>query len=423
MKQNLKIILINHTFQINYFSRRWELFAQEHPDVDVTLLAPAEFQWYGKGYSFGKTNILQGKELDRGNFHKRLFRVKQHNPWGWTSPDFKRLFRTINPDIVYYLGFHTQLSLLQVIKVTKRYVPHAKMIAFSMRGPYHNLVLDLNGLSPIKKIRRYVSYRFSKYVLKTVINECDAIFCHYPDALDCFRKEGYKGPIYMQTQVGVNTEWFHENYEFRKEIREKYKLGNSFVFGSATRFTPDKGLLDIIAALPQDGDWKFLMMGAGTEDEEIAIREAIQKRDLQDKIILTGFVDWYDMIKYWNAVDCAIHVPRTTKTWVETFSLAVVQPMATKKPVIGNTSGSVPYQVGFQEMIVPEGDIYALNQKIQWVLNNKEEAEKIAHKMYERTIRSFSVEHLNMLFYNTIVDIYNGRYDENKVDMTNGNSF
>lgn len=27
-----KIVLINHTFQINYFSRRWQLFAQQHPN-------------------------------------------------------------------------------------------------------------------------------------------------------------------------------------------------------------------------------------------------------------------------------------------------------------------------------------------------------------------------------------------------------
>ena len=39
-----RIILINHSFQINYFSRRWELFAEKHPDVDVTLLAPVEYR-------------------------------------------------------------------------------------------------------------------------------------------------------------------------------------------------------------------------------------------------------------------------------------------------------------------------------------------------------------------------------------------
>ena len=414
----MKIVLINHTFQINYFSRRWKLFADSYPDVEVYLLAPSRFKWYGKGYSFGNDAVRESEEYDEGNIHRRVYRVKDHN-WGWTSPDFRTLFKEIQPDIIYYLGFHTQLSLAQVIHIKNRVVPNAKMLAFSMRGPYHDLHLKIKGLPVIKKITRTASYLISKRILSIVNHNCDAIFCHYPDALDCFRKEGYKGPIYMQTQVGVNTEWFHPDEDARKEIREKYSLGNSYVFGSATRFTRDKGIFEIIKALPKEGDWKFLMMGSGSQEQEKELREEIAKDGLQDKIILTGFVDWYDMAKYWNAVDCAVHVPRTTPTWIETFSLSVVQPMATKKPVIGNTSGSVPYQVGFNEMIVPEGDIKALHDKLKYALNNKEEMTKWGEKMYERTMRSFTVNHLNKLFYDTIVeDVLPGKYDLEKVDMT-----
>lgn len=415
----MKIVLINHTFQINYFSRRWKLFAETYPDVDVYLLAPSKYKWYGKGYSFGNDSVRESDEFDEGNFHRRVYRVKEFN-WGWTSPDFRPIFKEIQPDIVYYLGFHTQLSLAQVIRVTKKNVPSAKMIAFSMRGPYHNLHLHLKGLSLVKRIKRTASYMISKHILSIVNHNCDAIFCHYPDAFQCFRNEGYEGPIYMQTQVGVNSEWFHPDDKARKEIREKYNLGDSFVFGSATRFTKDKGLFDIINALPKDCEWKFLMMGSGTQEQENELKKAICKEGLQDRIILTGFVDWYDMAKYWNAVDCAVHVPRTTPTWIETFSLSVVQPMATKKPVIGNTSGSVPYQIGFEEMIVPEGDISALENKLRWVLSHREESKLIASKMYERTMRSFEIKHLNELFYRTLVeDILQGKYDKAKVDMVN----
>ena len=416
----MKVVLINHTFQINYFSRRWKLFAETYPDVEVFLLAPTKYKWYGKGYSFGNDLVRESEEYDDGNIHRRVYRVTEHK-WGWTSPDFRSLFKEIRPDVVYYLGFHTQLSLAQVILVKKCVVPNAKMIAFSMRGPYHNLHLNLKDLSVVKKIKRTASYLITKRILSLVNHNCDAIFCHYPDALQCFRKEGYKGPIYMQTQVGVNTEWFHPDEDARKEIRDKYGISeNTYVFGSATRLTRDKGLFDIVKALPKEGNWKFLMMGSGTEEQEKVLREAIEKEGLLDKIILTGFVDWYDMAKYWNAVDCAVHVPRTTPTWVETFSLSVVQPMATKKPIIGNTSGSVPYQVGFDEMIVPEGDIEALNNKIKWVLSHKEQACTIGSKMYERVMSSFEIHHLNDLFYRTIVeDVLQGKYDENKKDMSN----
>jgi glycosyltransferase involved in cell wall biosynthesis len=224
----------------------------------------------------------------------------------------------------------------------------------------------------------------------------------------------------MQTQVGVNPEWFHPDEEARQDIRKKLGVGdNTYLFGSASRFSASKGLSDIVNALPTEGNWKYVMMGTGSDEEIKVLKDLIVSRGLVDKIIMPGMIDWYEIANYWNAIDCAIHVPRTTKEWVETFSLAAVQPQATKKPVIGNTSGSVPYQLGFEEMIVPEGDIKALHDKILWVLNNQREAKEMGEKMYQRTMNSFSINHLNDMFYDTLVeDVLCHKYDIKKVDMT-----
>jgi glycosyltransferase involved in cell wall biosynthesis len=256
-------------------------------------------------------------------------------------------------------------------------------------------------------------------MLGYVNRNCDAIFCHYPEAVDCFKREGYNGPIYMQTQVGVNVDNFKPDESLRKDIREKYKLGDSFVFGSATRFTSDKGLSDIIEAMPKNGNWKYLIIGSGLPEEEEVIKKQIIIRGLQDKIILTGYISRSNMPAYWNALDCAIHVPRTSENWVETFSLAVVQAMATGKPIIGNSSGSVPYQIGPDGIIVEEKNIEALNDKISWVIEHPEDAKLIGQKMRNRAINCFSVQHLNEMFYDTIIDIKNGVFDSKKQDMAN----
>lgn len=414
-----KIVLINHTFQINYFSRRWQLFAQQHPNVDVTLLAPAKYEWYaGKSYSYGKSNTLEGKEREDGNFHTRLFRMKNRKFFGWVSPDFKELFLDIKPDIIYHIGTHSQASLKQVLELSKRYLPQTKVLAFSMRGPALNLKIKSGKCNPIKWIARRMMYIYQKQHLSYVNRHCDAFFCHYPKAVECFRQEGYKGPIYMQTQVGVNTEWFHYDEYARKEIREKYNLGDAYVFGSATRFNPSKGIDDIVNAMPKDGNWKYLMMGAGSDEDTLRLKALIKERGLDDKIIMTGFVDWYDMTKYWNAIDCALHLPRTTSTWEETFSLSVVQAMVTGKPIIGSDSGSVPYQIGPDGMIVPEQNIDALREKIEWVLSHQDDAALIGDKMRMRVESCFTIQHLNDMFYETMLDVLRDKYDMNKVDMT-----
>lgn len=414
----MKIVLINHSFQVKYFYRRWQLLAQSYPGLDITLLAPAEYEWYkDKAYTYDGAKKLNAKVIDEGNFHIRQFRAVYPKRGDWTSPDFKDIFLDIQPDIVYNIGTHQQPSLLQVIGLVKKYLPHTKVMCFSMRGPCHDIKKPLFAGSIYRYLRTMWSYIRQKQNLAYVNNNINAIFCHYPDAFDSFRKEGFTGALYMQTQVGVNEEWFHEDAEARNEIREKYNLGDAFVFGSASRFTTDKGIDDILNALSKEGNWKYLMMGKGSEEDNKRLVELVEKNGLSDKVIMAGFVDWYDMAKYWNAVDCAIHVPRTTPNWVETFSLAAVQPQITKKPVIGNTSGSVPYQIGFSEMIVPEGDIQSLRNKLIEVMQNPILGVEYGLKMYERAHNSFEIKHLNELFYNTINDVVKGVYDEKKVDM------
>lgn len=418
MEPRIKIALISHTYQINYYSRRWKLFAEKHPDFDVTLIAPSVVKWYPKkDYSYGNSKTTKGKEVDEGNFHIRLFNpIFERSFLSWNIKD---LLMDIKPDIFYHVGFHTQISLVQIGRVIRKKFPECKLILHSMRGPNFDLKIEKTPCGPKEWLMRRFKFVYYSAIWRYVRKRYTSVFCHYPGAVDCFRKEGYKHSIYMQTQVGVNLEWFHPDAESRKEIRDKYNLGDAFVFGSASRFGDEKGLDDIIEALPKDGNWKFLMMGSGSDSDLARIKRKIEERGLEDKIILTGFVDWYDMTKYWNAIDCGVHVPRTTEHWVETFSLSAIQPQATMKPVIGNTSGSVPYQVGFEEMIVPEGDIYALNKKLEWAINHPDEAKAMGEKMYQRCVSSFSVQHLNEMFYDTLIeDVLTGKYDANKFDMT-----
>lgn len=414
-----KIVLINEAFQKEYYSRRWQLFADRYKDFDVTLLTPESAKWYNnKQYTYEGSKTEYGKNVDNGNFHIRTFRIN-FLKLGWVSWDFKKILLQIHPDVVYHIGTHTMLSVVQIGRIVKKYLPQTKLALFSMRGPNWQCIVSDYKFPSMEWFRNRYLHSYGKFVIKYENKNYNAIFCHYPDAADAFRRDGFNGSLYMQTQVGVNTEWFHPSEEARKEIREKYKIGNSFLFGSASRFTIDKGLDDILDALPDYGDWKYMMMGTGSKDDIERLKTKIRERGFENKVIMPGFVDIFEIAKYWNAVDCAIHVPRTTKHWVETFSLAAIQPQATLKPVIGNTSGSVPYQVGMEEMIVKEGDIESLRERILWVMEHPKEVTDIAKKQYKRTIDSFSVERLNNLFYDTLVqDIIPGNYDLNKYDMT-----
>lgn len=414
----IKIVIINHTFQEERFYKRWRCLARDHEDLDVYLLAPAEYEW-GKTSSltYGASKLQQGNSIEEERFHIRLIHMDRHKYRTWTSKDMIEVIDEIKPDIIYHIGLHTQDSVQQLIEYRNKKLPDAKLLVFSMRGRYHTLKKEA-GANIARTIAKRLIYRREKAKIARLNSYADAIFCHYPDAVEEFIAEGYKGPIYMQTQVGVDPDIFYKDEAKRDKIRDKYGIGDAFLFGSASRFHYSKGLLEIIAALPKEGNWKYLMMGWGRDNEVEKIKSEISKRGLEDKVILTGYIDtWEDMAEHWNALDCAVHAPLTTSEWEETFSLALVQAMITGLPVIGSSSGSVPYQIGPEGIIVPEGDLGALRSEMESMINDSKRREEIGEAMHRRAKNAFSIYHLNDLFYATIKDIINGTYDESKTDM------
>lgn len=416
----MKIVIINHTFQKPEFYKRWKCLAEKYEDMDVTLLAPSNWKWgKEKSLTYGHVDDLAGRIVEADRFRIHLIDTNDYILGEYKSEKLVEELVAIRPDIVYFIGGYTAAPVMQIIRAKKKYgLKHMKIIAFTMRG--HTPTIGVKTQE--KGLRKYINY-FGKVAIlgpryREFKKHSDAVFCHYPAAREAFLKEGYAKPIYMQTQVGVDPDVFGPNEEARHKIREKYGLGDAYVFGSASRFNNSKGLSEVIAALPEEGNWKYLMMGWGRDDEVEKIKQEIAERGLADKIILTGFIDnWQDMAEHWNALDCAIHAPLTTLKWEETFSLALVQAMITGLPVVGSSSGSVPYQIGEEGIIVPEGDVAALREQMLRMMNDPEEGKRIGANMRKRALNCFNIYHLNDVFYDTIQDIHNGRYDPAKTDM------
>ncbi len=416
----MKVIIINHTFQKPEFYKRWKILAETHDDLDITLLAPGKWEWGKiKTLTYGHVEEIRGTEFEEERFRIHLIDTEDAIMGEYRSRRMIEEIIEIKPDIVYFIGGYTAAPLMQIIDAKKKYhLDDMKIMAFTMRG--HTPTISIKWEEP--GLKKYVNY-----VGKTVLlgpryekfkKHCDAVFCHYPAARDAFIKEGYKGPIYMQTQVGVDPDVFHPDKEARVRIRKKYNIGDAYLFGSASRFHYSKGVAETIRALPEEGNWKYLVMGWGREDEVEALKQEVSKRNFKEKIIFTGYIDnWKDMAEHWNALDCAIHFPMTTSKWEETFSLALVQAMITGLPVLGSSSGSVPYQIGSEGIIVPEKNVEKLHEQMVNMMENPERGKEIGVKMREHALNCFSIYHLNDIFYDTIQDVYAGKYDPQKVDM------
>lgn len=372
--------------------------AEDNPDVNITLVGPSK--WEG---TVGTHKVLYPKDIKENRFevlHVNMYRknriVNKLN--GEISLKLFNILRRKKPDIVYMIGYEKGNLIYEVNLARKLFFPKGKIVGFTMRGldmPFHR--------------------KFYRLHWKLSRNIFDAYCCHHPQGMKVLREQGkFDKPIYMQTQVGVNSDIYFTDEQSRKNIRKKYGFNkNEFVFGSVSRIEFQKGVYDIIDALPVNGRWRFMMIGSGKE--EIQITKVIKERGLQEKVVLTGGIkDGQDVAHYMNALDCLVHFPKTTKKWVDTFPLAVVEAMAIGLPIIGSDSGVIPYQLGEQGIIVPEGDTKALKEAMQNMIKNPKHAKEIGGTMKKRVMCTFEVSHLNsclkIIFEETLKDIYNTKH-------------
>lgn len=397
----IKLLIICPVFFEKNLWKRWRLLTELYSDIDVTLLAPLYWRWgESASYSTGKIMIAHGISYESERFRVKVINMPKIKKIGWIAPRFPLELMLNKPDMVYYIGHDMENALTEIIIATKIFAHKAKIAAFTMRGIPHDF------RSPYVRLKWNI---IKKY--------CNAIFCHYPEAKKLIKSEGFNKPIYIQTQVGVDASYYTRNEEARKKIRKLYGLEDAFVFGSASRITRDKGLIEILNALPINKDCKYLMLGSGPKEEELMIREEIMHLGLTEQVILTGFIDRKEMPNYFSSMDCFVHVPKTTKKWIDTFPLAVIEAMASSLPIIVNDSGAMQYQVGSNGIVVPEGSIDYLRNAMEKIMATQEKTKSKGSLLRERVLKSFDIEHLAKCFNATMRDILNNKYDVAKEDQ------
>ena len=239
----------------------------------------------------------------------------------------------------------------------------------------------------------------------------DFMCVHYPKGKEIFQDQGkFKKPIYIQTQIGVNSEIFYPSEKSKTIKRQELSIPRDvFVFCYVARIHEEKGIFDILEAFKHiDFDFKLLILGNGKDSKKV--KEKIVNFKLENKVKLLGYVEnETEVAEYLNASDCLLHVPKTTKTWVDTFPLAVVQGMACSIAIIGSDSGAIPYQLGENGIIVKEHNPYEIRKVLMKLLERKIKAADYGSKLLERATNCFEIEHLNRLLLDTVKDQLNNR--------------
>jgi phosphatidylinositol alpha-1,6-mannosyltransferase len=148
---------------------------------------------------------------------------------------------------------------------------------------------------------------------------------------------------------GVDTEQFQPDPLARKEIRDRYGLGDRPVVVCVSRLWPRKGQDMLIRALPvvrrQVPDAALLLVGGGPYHGRLAA--LAERLDVIRHVVFTGRVPWEELPAHYVAGDVFAMPCRTHAGGLDVEGLGIVflEASASGLPVVAGRSGGAPETV------------------------------------------------------------------------------
>lgn len=358
----MKVVVIGHSY-IGRESRAKWVILQKLYNVDIYLVTPKVWPHYLKVYQvmfeekakyklLPTNTILQGKE----------------SWYFYLSPTL--YLNKIKPDIIHVEQGTSALSYFQTLIFKKVFASKAKTIFFS----WQNI---------------YFKYRFPfSFFEKFNLANSDYAIAGNEDAKQIIRKKGFKQPIKVLPQVGVDS----QVYKKMDASNIKNKLGlHSFVIGFVGRFVEEKGLITLIDAGSKiTDDYQLLLVGKG-ELKDTIIKLA-SEYNILDRIVFIDTVPHEEVPLYLNCMNLIVLPSRTTDKWKEQFGHVLIEAMSCEVPVIGSSSAEIPNVIGDAGLIFKEGDSDDLYEKITMIMRDEKFKAELAMRGRERVLQKYTNE-------------------------------
>jgi len=319
--------MVSKALVVGAYQRKLEELARQ-PDVELTVIVPPAWR-EGRNLIHLEQAHTQGYELlvvplaFNGQFHLHFY------------PTLGRLLRQLRPDVLHMdeepYNLATWLALRQGQAVG------ARCLFFTWQN------LARRFPPPFAHFER-ASHRRAAYAI-----------AGNPTAADVLRAKGYRGPVTVIPQFGVDP------YIFAPRPDDAHGARASFVIGYAGRLVPEKGidvLLRACASLPATLDWSLRLLAAGPERDRLTTLAA--DLGIADRVSFLGRVPSTQAPQFYRTLDMLVLPSLSRPNWVEQFGRVLTEAMACGVPVVGSRSGEIPWVIGDAGRIFPEGDASAL---------------------------------------------------------------
>lgn len=276
------------------------------------------------------------------------------------------IIRTIRPNLIH-LQCLSPLSLVVLFIARKYNIPVIAGI--------HDLPRNISIYFP--KIFPFINY-CTKFVLTKFFNRVNVIVSPSLFAKKYYRGLGVKKEIKIISN-GIKIEDFNNNSN--KNTVSTKKLNNDKHVKKILyvgRIMPDKDL-DVLIDAIQTIDAICIIVGPFWK----RYLKKLKKIDRNKKIVVTGYVRFIDLVRFYHTCDLFIQ-PCTT----ELQGIAILEAMASRLPIIGANSGAIPELItdGVNGLLFKSNDPVDLKNKINLLLYDDKLKKQITNSSHEKVM-------------------------------------
>jgi len=332
------------------------------PDVELTVVTPP--YWHHDDgstltlerlYTTGYKMIVTDMKLN-GNYHLHYY------------PQLGKIMRDVCPEVVHIDEEPYNVATAHAMFLSQQH--KARALFFTWQNLYRNYP------PPFRQLELY-NYHHAA-----------AAIAGNRDAERVLRRKGYKGPISVIPQFGIDTDIYK-----RREPRRPRAATDPFTMGFVGRLKEEKGLPVMVEALTHLPEFcRVVFIGNGPMRS--VLEEQAARLKVSERVIFKQSVPTYEVPGEMEYLDAFVLPSITRPNWIEQFGRVLPEAMSCETPVIGSTSGEIPYVIGDAGLVFKEGDAGELAHCVQRLLNDPVFYNELAKRGRQRVIDNYTQEQI-----------------------------
>ncbi|MCX7624511.1 MAG: glycosyltransferase family 4 protein [Thermomicrobium sp.] len=209
------------------------------------------------------------------------------------------------------------------------------------------------------------------------------------EAADVLRRKGYRGPLSVIPQFGVDPDLFRPMPVPRADVP---------TIGFVGRLVPEKGADLVIRALARlPGRVQLEIVGDGVERTRLELLAS--QLGVRDRVIFRGGVPPATMPQALNRFDVLVVPSRTRRNWKEQFGRVIIEAMSCGIPVVGSSSGEIPHVIGDPALVFPEDDVDALARLLADLLADPARLRQLGEAGRRRVLAHYTQRRIAEQYY------------------------